>query len=114
MTTLLLNCVHYIAAVLSYCRHWFLRFHALSFSKTDTCIVQSDARKLKKLPLHIGLLFLEDEISYSDIANLVLWSATMGITFISLYDKNGKCIIKVVYDKVAFVLFVEKRYSRLC
>lgn len=90
MATLLLNCIHYIAAVFSYFRYWLFRIQAISFHKTDSCVVQADARKLKKLPLHLGLLLLEDDFSYTDIANVVLWSATMGVTFISIYDRNGK------------------------
>ncbi|XP_002735327.1 dehydrodolichyl diphosphate synthase complex subunit nus1-like [Saccoglossus kowalevskii] len=51
--------------------------------------LQSDARSLNKLPLHIGLLVLEDDISYTDVANIVVWCMTVGISYISLYDTQG-------------------------
>lgn len=50
----------------------------------------SDGRALTKLPVHIGLLVAEEEPSYTDIANLVVWCMTVGISHVSIYDNHGK------------------------
>lgn len=50
----------------------------------------SDGRSLEKLPVHIGLLVTEEEPSYTDIANLVVWCMAVGISYVSVYDNNGK------------------------
>ncbi|KAL5010665.1 hypothetical protein ScPMuIL_012970 [Solemya velum] len=52
--------------------------------------IQADARNLKRLPLHIGLLVLESDFSYRDLANIIVWSITMGVSHISVYDSNGE------------------------
>ncbi len=50
----------------------------------------SDGRSLEKLPVHIGLLVAEEEPSYTDIANLVVWCMAVGISYVSIYDNHGK------------------------
>lgn len=50
----------------------------------------SDGRSLEKLPVHIGLLVAEEEPSYTDIANLVVWCIAVGISYVSVYDNHGK------------------------
>lgn len=50
----------------------------------------SDGKTLKKLPVHIGLLVAEEEPSYTDIANLVVWCMAVGISYVSVYDNHGK------------------------
>ncbi|XP_034382945.1 dehydrodolichyl diphosphate synthase complex subunit nus1 [Cyclopterus lumpus] len=49
----------------------------------------SDGRSLEKLPVHIGLLVTEEEPSYTDIANLVVWCMAVGISYVSVYDNHG-------------------------
>lgn len=44
---------------------------------------------VEKLPVHIGLLVAEEEPSYTDIANLVVWCMALGISYVSVYDDNG-------------------------
>lgn len=99
---LILRLVHYILALGTFLKLWIFRIPALTFKKPVPRTVQSDARSLKKLPIHIGLVILENEISYSDIANTLLWSAAMGVPFISIYDTDG--IVKrnksTLYDTV--------------
>lgn len=51
---------------------------------------QSDGKAFSKLPLHIGLLVAEEEPSYTDVANLVVWCMTVGISYVSVYDNHGK------------------------
>ncbi|XP_071370714.1 dehydrodolichyl diphosphate synthase complex subunit nus1 [Centroberyx affinis] len=49
----------------------------------------SDGQSLEKLPVHIGLLVAEEEPSYTDIANLVVWCMAVGISYVSVYDNHG-------------------------
>ncbi|XP_053744008.1 dehydrodolichyl diphosphate synthase complex subunit nus1 [Synchiropus splendidus] len=49
----------------------------------------SDGRSLEKLPAHIGLLVAEEQPSYTDIANLVVWCIAVGISYVSIYDNYG-------------------------
>ncbi|XP_054474417.1 dehydrodolichyl diphosphate synthase complex subunit nus1 [Anoplopoma fimbria] len=49
----------------------------------------SDGRSLEKLPVHIGLLVTEEEPSYTDMANLVVWCMAVGISYVSVYDSHG-------------------------
>lgn len=90
MNIIILRLIHYILAIGSFVRQWIFRISSLSFNKTDGLKVQADGRKLKKLPLHLGMIIIEEDISYTDIANFVLWSAAMGISFISIYDSSGE------------------------
>uniref|UniRef100_A0A3P8WBS9 ditrans,polycis-polyprenyl diphosphate synthase [(2E,6E)-farnesyldiphosphate specific] n=1 Tax=Cynoglossus semilaevis TaxID=244447 RepID=A0A3P8WBS9_CYNSE len=48
----------------------------------------SDGMSLQKLPVHIGFLVTEEEPSYTDIANLVVWCMAVGISYISVYDNH--------------------------
>lgn len=50
----------------------------------------SDGRAFAKLPVHIGLLVAEEEPSYTDVATLVVWCMTVGISYVSVYDNHGK------------------------
>ncbi|XP_068609939.1 dehydrodolichyl diphosphate synthase complex subunit nus1 [Brachionichthys hirsutus] len=49
----------------------------------------SDGEALDKRPSHIGLLVAEKELSYTDVANLVVWSTAVGISYVSVYDHHG-------------------------
>lgn len=49
----------------------------------------ADGRSLEKLPVHLGLLIAEEEPSYTDIANLVVWCMAVGISYVSVYDNQG-------------------------
>ncbi|XDV41386.1 hypothetical protein PO909_010265 [Leuciscus waleckii] len=48
-----------------------------------------EGRTLEKLPIHVGLLITEEEIHYTDIANLVVWCMAVGISYVSVYDNQG-------------------------
>lgn len=54
---------------------------------------QSDLASLEKLPVHIGLLVTEEELSYTDIATLVVWCMAVGISYISVYDSCGNTLL---------------------
>ncbi|ELU00317.1 hypothetical protein CAPTEDRAFT_229076 [Capitella teleta] len=46
---------------------------------------------IRKLPLHVGILIAEDEVSLSDVARIVVWCFASGISHISIYDRKGFC-----------------------
>ncbi|KAM9356366.1 dehydrodolichyl diphosphate synthase complex subunit nus1 [Pholidichthys leucotaenia] len=49
----------------------------------------SDSKCVEKLPVHIGLLVAEEELRYTDVANLVVWCMAVGISYVSVYDHHG-------------------------
>ncbi|XP_040596433.1 dehydrodolichyl diphosphate synthase complex subunit Nus1-like [Mesocricetus auratus] len=48
-----------------------------------------DRRTLHKLPVHLGLLITEPEHSFSDVASIVMWCVSVGISYVSVYDHQG-------------------------
>ncbi|XP_068199372.1 dehydrodolichyl diphosphate synthase complex subunit nus1 [Antennarius striatus] len=50
---------------------------------------RSDGEALEKLPAHVGLLVAGEEPSWTDIANLVVWCVSVGISYVSVYDPHG-------------------------
>ncbi|XP_041830936.1 dehydrodolichyl diphosphate synthase complex subunit nus1 [Melanotaenia boesemani] len=49
----------------------------------------SDGKSLEKLPVHISLLVAEEDPSYTDIANLMVWCMALGVSYVSVYDHYG-------------------------
>ncbi|XP_038656951.1 dehydrodolichyl diphosphate synthase complex subunit nus1 [Scyliorhinus canicula] len=58
---------------------------------------RSHGRSLKKLPLHLGLVVTEEESSYTDIANLVVWCMAVGISYVSVYDNQGEAVYEYYF-----------------
>lgn len=52
--------------------------------------IKDDSRNLTKLPRHISFVVLESDISFVDLAQLIVWSMAMGIQYISIYDREGR------------------------
>ncbi|CAL1527174.1 unnamed protein product [Lymnaea stagnalis] len=92
MKTILLRLIHYLISLGEFLRYLilFLPTQTLSFSKKSPFSIQTDSKNLKKLPAHIGLLVVEDEFSFRDLANMIVWSVALGISYISVYDINGE------------------------
>jgi len=68
-----------------------------------------EVAKLSKLPKHIAFVILEDQISYSDLANLVTWCIAAEINTISLFDMHGH----LKQSQGIFLTQVNKKYSEL-
>ncbi|XP_061667924.1 dehydrodolichyl diphosphate synthase complex subunit nus1 isoform X2 [Syngnathoides biaculeatus] len=49
----------------------------------------NDGQSFEKLPSHIGLLVIEEEPSFTDVANLVVWCMAVGISYVSIFDHHG-------------------------
>jgi hypothetical protein len=53
-------------------------------------VIDTQAKRLTRLPRHLCLAFTErDEISIPHVADLVAWSVSTGIKFISVWDADG-------------------------
>lgn len=48
--------------------------------------------KLSKKPKHLTVLLGAEEVSLKDLANVIIWSLTTQISFISFYDYKGKLL----------------------
>lgn len=82
-------------------KQWILHFPYIGFAFQQKALtgsasyglqsqIEYDARSLQKLPHHLGFLVMENEVSFTDIANLIVWSITLGISYISVFDVNGE------------------------
>ncbi|XP_021363594.1 dehydrodolichyl diphosphate synthase complex subunit nus1-like [Mizuhopecten yessoensis] len=98
---LVLRLIHYVLSLGIFVKHWILHFPYLGFAFQQKALagslsyglqtqIEADARSFQKLPHHLGLLVLENDVSFSDIANLIVWSITLGISYISVFDINGE------------------------
>ncbi|KAI4457710.1 hypothetical protein MML48_7g00011720 [Holotrichia oblita] len=56
---------------------------------SDFSEIVKQTQALPKLPKHITILLGNEEPSYRDLTNIVLWSIAAGIPFISFYDHKG-------------------------
>ncbi len=59
---------------------------ALQIAKVHTDV------NLKRVPTHLGIVLVEDDVSYKDVSNMILWCMLMGITYVSIYDHSGMIV----------------------
>ncbi|XP_077976948.1 dehydrodolichyl diphosphate synthase complex subunit Nus1-like isoform X1 [Glandiceps talaboti] len=88
---LLLRLVHAVIFVKIWVVAWICNLKkAFQYHPKRTRMkLKNDSKTLKKLPLHIGIVVVEDDVSFPDISNIVVWCMALGISFISLYDTAG-------------------------
>ncbi|XP_077976949.1 dehydrodolichyl diphosphate synthase complex subunit Nus1-like isoform X2 [Glandiceps talaboti] len=89
---LLLRLVHAVIFVKIWVVAWICNLKkAFQYHPKRTRMkLKNDSKTLKKLPLHIGIVVVEDDVSFPDISNIVVWCMALGISFISLYDTAGE------------------------
>ncbi|XP_076445781.1 dehydrodolichyl diphosphate synthase complex subunit nus1-like [Babylonia areolata] len=90
---LILRLIHYVLALGEFTFgifKLFPQYKSIFAPKQHASKVEADAKKLSKLPLHIGMVVVENDFSIKDLANMIVWSVTMGISHISVYDMNGE------------------------
>lgn len=92
---------------------------ALGFSNHKKCVAVTgkrvgrrqrfgaDGKAMEKLPLHVGLLIAEEEPRYSDIANLVVWCMAVGISYVSVYDNQGKRFVYIASQSLKCEIHVK-------
>ncbi|XP_067675951.1 dehydrodolichyl diphosphate synthase complex subunit Nus1-like [Haliotis asinina] len=93
LRTVLLQLIHCLLGLGVFLRQIIFQFplaYSVLGKKTAITKIRSDAKSLKKLPLHVGVVVVENEYSYSDLANIIVWSVAFGISYISVYDINGE------------------------
>lgn len=76
---------------------------------TNKFLDLAKVKKLSKLPKHISFILLEDEISYSDLANVIIWCIGAEINVISLFDMHGK----LKRNQGVLLKEVKNNYSKL-
>jgi hypothetical protein len=90
-------------AILLAVLHWYLRLClavsrlwqrlsaviCLSVNRPSAGVLRKRLSGIEKLPVHLSLVFVEDDLSFSDIARLVAWSTVAGVAYISVYDGKG-------------------------
>ena len=54
--------------------------------------IHHDSKQLNKLPKHLSFIIVEKDINFVDLAQMIVWSMAMGISYISIYDREGKTI----------------------
>ncbi|CAH1800228.1 unnamed protein product [Owenia fusiformis] len=79
---LLRTCMHKLNKVL-------LSPGLIKNTKTTSQKFKEDVSGLKKRPLHLGLLIYEHEVSFSDVANIIVWAMAMGVNHITVCDRHG-------------------------
>lgn len=85
------------------------------FSVTSrTCTygeIREDSKELAKLPRHISFVVLESNVSFVDLASLIVWSMALGIPYISVYDREGRlfkllCLYDAIHLRHALILIL--------
>ena len=93
VTSFILALVHYVLALRTLVYRWLVALRKpqiVSYRKQTVSGLKSDSQTITKLPIHLGVVIVEKDISYADIANIILWTVAMGISYISIYDRQGK------------------------
>ncbi|XP_071480033.1 dehydrodolichyl diphosphate synthase complex subunit nus1-like [Diadema antillarum] len=71
---------------------------------------RTDCKQLSKLPLHLGIQILENQVSEKDVASMLVWCMTMGIPYVTMFDVKGH-LKNTASD---FGKILEKRVSEVC
>lgn len=80
------------------------RYFSISL-RTCTCgKIREDSKDLAKLPRHISFVVLESDISFVDLARLIVWSMAVGIPYISVYDREGTLFILLYLNDAIHVI----------
>lgn len=88
-----LSCIYLLLYLKSVIVILFQQIRSYFSTSLRTCThgkIRDDSRTLTKLPRHISFVVLESDISFVDVAQLIVWSMAMGIPYISVYDREGK------------------------
>uniref|UniRef100_A0A2P1L4D1 ditrans,polycis-polyprenyl diphosphate synthase [(2E,6E)-farnesyldiphosphate specific] n=1 Tax=Testudinalia testudinalis TaxID=2126142 RepID=A0A2P1L4D1_TESTE len=92
IAAIVLRVLHYILTLGLFLRNFVYNIpnaYLSFYKKNNVSSIRNDAKLLKKLPMHLGFVIVENDYTFRDIANLIVWSVAMGISYISVYDING-------------------------
>ena len=74
------------------------RSYLFSGTKSVDFPLNTDKQSLEKLPTHLGILLVEEEFSFCDLAKIVVWCMVLGITNISIYDRHGTHLVTMTNE----------------
>ncbi|XP_034949147.1 dehydrodolichyl diphosphate synthase complex subunit Nus1 [Chelonus insularis] len=79
--------------------------HPRTLNCLENILDECDINKIKKLPRHLVIVVGIEDVSFSDLARIIVWSIALGIPCISFYDKNGiikqnSSILKKEFEKL--------------
>ena len=78
-------------------------YAALKHKGSKLECIRNDVKELRKIPMHIAVVVQEELLSYSDLANVVVWSFSAGVHTVSLYDPHGKSESCLVFADFHFL-----------
>ena len=96
---LMLSAVHAIISVNQYILTFLvnlLKTLTFSLKSPKSEDVRRDAKSIRKLPVHVGIMLAEEEVCLADVAKIVVWCFTVGISHISVYDSAGSLIVHIL------------------
>lgn len=76
-----------------------VRVRRLSSSSYEKVHIEQRLHELKKIPKHLAVilnLIRETDVDLSRLADLVAWSLSSGVNFISFYDFKGTTLFKTI------------------
>lgn len=109
---ILLHLVHLLISITIYCKSIIDKYVQCLKDINDKCAINKlmqELKKIEKRPTHIAFSLNEKEMSYVDLANLVIWCVAMGTTYISIYDRLGH----IKNNETSLVKCIEKKTSTL-
>ena len=99
----IIRIIHIIISLVQYvivlCRHIFHRDFFLNelrrittFSKDNrlTTFSKDIIGNHVKIPVHVGVILADDDYSFKDLANVIIWSVFLGISIVTIHDIDGK------------------------
>ena len=87
----LLSFFHFLWNIKVYFLHSLLRItYPVKFTTSFFFNTNGIEQNSTKVPVHLSLIINENDVSYSDLARLLVWCMNSGIFYITLYDINGK------------------------
>ncbi|KAK4883295.1 hypothetical protein RN001_006614 [Aquatica leii] len=72
----------------------------------DRQFIAENVKIIKRIPIHVSIILANEEPSYNDLAKLVTWCVTSGITYISFYDHKG--VLKKSQEKLQKAIEAKK------
>ena len=91
----------YLKSVIAILFQQIRRYFTVSSQTCTYGKIREDSKDLAKLPRHISFVVQESDISFVDLAQLIVWSMAMGIPYISVYDREGRLFkLLCLYDAI--------------
>ena len=96
LTKVMLYILHFLITLKAFCLkvvEGTTKTLSLQYKKRTLNSIREDSKRLVKCPSHLGFVVVEENISYCDLAKVLVWSAAMGITCVTIYDKLGRLLV---------------------